>query len=136
MIDVYDQPLVSNGYTLSSEPHRLGYLIPSDPQSPLGELREQYAEQGYLWLKGILDRDAILAFRKYYFELMEPTGIIAPGTDPGEGIASGQLSSRSLHDKLLMELVRTAAYEAFCLDARIWQFYDRFLDGPTYLHKR
>lgn len=136
MLAVYDQPLVSNGYTLSNEPHRLGYLIPSDPQSPLEELREQYAAQGYLWLKGILDRDAVLAFRKYYFEMMLPTGIIAPGTDPAEGIASGQLSSRSLHDKLLMELVRTAAYEAFCLDPRIWQFYDRFLGGPSYLHKR
>ncbi len=136
MIAVYDQPLVSNGYTLSNEPHRLGYLVPSDPQSPLEELREQYAAQGYLWLKGILDRDAVLAFRGRYFETMQPTGTVAPGTDPIDGIASGIAGDRSLYEKLLMEFVRTAAYEAFCLDPRIWQFYDRFLGGPTYLHKR
>ncbi len=136
MIAVYDQPLVSNGYTLSNEPHRLGYLTPSDPWRPLEELREQYAAQGYLWLKGFLDRDAVLAFRGRYFEAMMPTGMIAPGTDPIDGIYSGQPVDRSLHEKLLMEFVRTAAYEAFCLDARIWQFYDRFLDGPSYLHKR
>jgi ectoine hydroxylase-related dioxygenase (phytanoyl-CoA dioxygenase family) len=35
-----------------------------------------------------------------------------------------------------MEFVRTAAYEAFCLNERIWQFYEAFLDGAVYLHKR
>lgn len=136
MIAAYDQPLVSNGYTLSNEPHRLGYLTPSDPQSPLEELREQYAAQGYLWLKGMLDREAVLNFRRYYFETMLPTGVIAPGTAPADGMYSGQPGDRSLHEKLLMEFVRTAAYESFCLDPRIWQFYDRFLGGPSYLHKR
>jgi ectoine hydroxylase-related dioxygenase (phytanoyl-CoA dioxygenase family) len=136
MIDVYDQPLVSNGYTLSNEPHRLGNLVPSDPAAPLDDLREQYAAQGYLWLKGFLDRETVLAFRRRYFEAMAETGIVAAGTDPTEGIYSGHAGDRSLHDKVLMEFVRTAAYEAFCLNPRIWQFYDRFLGGPSYLHKR
>jgi ectoine hydroxylase-related dioxygenase (phytanoyl-CoA dioxygenase family) len=136
MLSVYDPPLVSNGYPLSSAPHRLGHLVPSDPQAPLAELREQYQAQGYLWLKGILDRDTILAFRGRYFVAMSATGILAPDTDPVEGLYSGRAPDRSLHDKLVMEFVRTAAYEAFCLDARIWQFYEAFLDGPVYLHKR
>ena len=136
MLAVYEQPLVSNGYTLSGEPHRLGRLIPSDPQAPLAELREQYAAQGYLWLKGFLDRATVLRFRERYFEAMQPTGMLAAGTDPADGIYSGQPIERSTHDKLVMEFVRTAAYEAFCLDPRVWQFYDRFLGGPSYLHKR
>ena len=35
-----------------------------------------------------------------------------------------------------MEFVRTAAYESFCLQPKLWRFYDAFLQGPSYLHKR
>src|SRR5690349_3494713 len=112
MTAVCDQQLISNGYILSNEPHRLGRLIPSDPSAPLAELRDQYAAQGYLWLKGLLDRDAVLAFRERYFETMMQVGIVAPGSDPVDGIFSGQVADRSRHDKLLMEFVRTAAYES------------------------
>lgn len=136
MLNMYDQPLVSNGYTLSSEAHRLGRLTPSDPHAPLANLREQYAAQGYLWLKGFLDRDAVLAFRKRYFSVMAEVGLIALGSDPTDGIFSGEAIDHALHDKLLMEFVRTAAYEAFCLQPRLWEFYDRFLAGASYLHKR
>lgn len=131
-----DQPLVSNGYMLSTAPHRLGFLEPSDPRTPLAELRAQYRAQGYLWLKGLLDRKAVLAFRKRFFDHLLPTGIVTPDSDTGDGVYSGQPVDRSLHDKLLMEFVRAAAFEAFCLDARIWHFYEHFLEAPVYLHKR
>jgi ectoine hydroxylase-related dioxygenase (phytanoyl-CoA dioxygenase family) len=35
-----------------------------------------------------------------------------------------------------MECVRWAAYEAFCLAAPIIEFYEDFLEGAVYLHKR
>lgn len=38
--------------------------------------------------------------------------------------------------KVLLESVRWAAYEAFCLAEPIVRFYENFLEGPTYLHKR
>src|ERR671933_630221 len=110
MLAVYDQPLVSNGYTLSNETLRLVYLVPTDPRLPMEELREQYREQGYLWLKGLLDRDSVLAFRRRFFESMRPTGMVAAGSDGAEGLFSGTPPDRSLHDKLVMEFVRTAAY--------------------------
>jgi ectoine hydroxylase-related dioxygenase (phytanoyl-CoA dioxygenase family) len=100
------------------------------------ELREQYRAQGYLWLKGLLDRKRVLAFRGRFFEAMRHSGMLMEGSDPAEGIYSGSPPDRGLHEKLLMEFVRTAAYEAFCLDERIWQFYEAFLEGPVYLHKR
>jgi ectoine hydroxylase-related dioxygenase (phytanoyl-CoA dioxygenase family) len=128
--------LVSNGIELSDRPDRLGWLIPSDPERPIAALREQYQEQGYLWLRGILERNEILAFRRRYFVAMLPTGMVAAGSDAVEGIASGQPVDHELHKKLLMEFVRTAAYEAFCLQPRIWQFYEKFLGGAVYLHKR
>ena len=39
-------------------------------------------------------------------------------------------------NKVLMEQVRTAAYESFCLQPKLWRFFDAFLAGPVYLHKR
>ncbi len=133
---VYEQPLVSNGYALSSAPDRLGRLVPSDPATPMNALREQYRAQGYLWLRGFLERERVLAFRRRYFETMLPTGLIAPDGDLTAGRSTGQPFDRDLHNRLLMEVVRSAAFEAFCLDERIWRFYEAFLDGPVYLHKR
>lgn len=128
--------LSSNGYTLSAAPDRLGQLVPSDPRQSRAALWEQYQAQGYLWLKGFLDRDAVLAFRRRYFEAFRDTGLLAPQTDPEAGIYShGAIDNAAMH-KRLMEFVRSAAFEAFCLATPIWQFYEAFLEGPVYLHKR
>ena len=43
-----ERTLISNGYTLSSAPNRLGWLEPTDPALPFSTLREQFAAQGYL----------------------------------------------------------------------------------------
>lgn len=126
--------LESNGYTLSDAPNRLGRLISTDPRRPLAELREQYQAQGYLWLKGLLDRAEVLAFRRRYFAAFGE--LIADGTDALEGIYSGVEIATGQQNKLLSEIVRWAAYEAFCLSAPIWQFYERFFEGAPYLHKR
>jgi ectoine hydroxylase-related dioxygenase (phytanoyl-CoA dioxygenase family) len=136
MQTVLDKPLISNGYTLSTAPDRLGWLTPSDPRASMAALRDQFRDQGYLWLKGILDRDEVLAFRRRYFAAFRPTGLVAPDSDPADGIYSGGGERKDLIQKMLVEAVRWAAYEAFCLSKPIWQFYEAFFDGPVYLHKR
>ena len=128
--------LVSNGYTLSTAPNRLGRLVPTDPARPLPALRDQLRAQGYLWLKGFLKREVVLNLRRRYFELMQPTGIVEPGTDLQLALFSGKPDTTGLHQKLLMEFVRSAAYESFCLQPQLWEFYDTFLGGASYLHKR
>jgi len=125
-------PLMSNGYPLSSEPNRLGRLTPTAPHQPREKLWEQYQAQGYLWLKNILPHQEILAFRQRYFKTMGK--LIAPETDPVDGIWSGELAPN--FNRELVEIVRWAAYESFCLMTPIWQFYEMFLEGPAYLHKR
>ncbi len=124
--------LVSNGFPLSCEPQRLGRLAPTDWRQPRAALWEQYQAQGYLWLKHLLPPAEVLAFRRRYFEALNQ--MLAPGSDPVDGIASGL--SLPNFNRELVEIVRWAAYEAFCLMAPIWQFYEMFLEGPVYLHKR
>lgn len=128
--------LVSNGYPLVKSPEQLGRLAPSTPDAPIDELREQLKLQGYLWLRGFFPREDVIALRRRFFERMQPTGILAEGADVSEGIFSGQRDQSGQTTRLLMEFVRTAAYESFCFQPRLWGFYELFLGGDVYLHKR
>lgn len=131
-----DFQLSSNGYDLQMTPDRLGWLTPTDPGVPMKQLREQYQAQGYLWLKGILPRQTVLDFRRRYFTAFLETGLVHRDFDPIEGIYSGGGEDRVAINRALMTFVRTAAYEAFCLMDEMWRFYDVFLEGDSYLHKR
>ncbi len=128
--------LRSNGFTLAATPDRLGTLVPTDPAQPRAALWDQYQAQGYLWLKGILDRQAVLDFRQRFFAAFAHTGLLAPGTSPAEGIYAGGGEDAQATHKVLMEVVRWAAYESFCLADPIVRFYQMFLEGEPYLHKR
>ena len=128
--------LVSNGYPLVNTDAQLGQLVPSDPLTPINELKGQLKHQGYLWLRGFFPRDEVIAFRRRFFERMQAAGIVAEDTDPGEGFFSGRRDPTGQSTKLLMEFVRTAAYESFCFQPRLWGFYELLFDGDVYLHKR
>ena len=128
--------LRSNGQDLSTEPSRLGRLIPSDPNEHIQTLRTALNHQGYLWLKGILPRAEVLALRARFFERMAITGILASHSSPEDGIFSFARDTTGRTTRLLMEFVRTAAYEAFCFHPAIWQFYEKLMGGDVYLHKR
>lgn len=128
--------LISNGFPVVNSPEQLGQLAPSTPNAPIDELREQLKAQGYLWLRGFFPREEVIALRRRYFERMKPTGILAEDTDVGEGLFSGRRDQSGQTTRLLMEFVRTAAYESFCFQPRLWGFYEQLLGGDVYLHKR
>lgn len=132
--DVQAMHLESNGFALSTAPNRLGYLVPTDPRQSRAALWEQYEAQGYLWLKGLLDPKEVLEFRRRYFSAFLNTPLLAPGIDPQTGIYSGEELPN--FNRQLIEIVRWAAFESFCLSKPIWQFYEMFLEGAPYLHKR
>ena len=129
------QPLVSNGYALSSAPNRLGALTSSPATLSIQAVRQLLQSQGYVWFKGFFERAEILAFRRRFFDAFKQAGLIRSGSDPQQGLFSGHDDTR-LTQKILMEFVRTAAYEAFCLHPKLWQFYDTYFESPSYLHKR
>jgi ectoine hydroxylase-related dioxygenase (phytanoyl-CoA dioxygenase family) len=128
--------LSSNGYTLSSSPNRLGALVPTPATSSIEKLREQFRAQGYLWLKNFFTRAEILAVRSRYFASLREAGLIVANSDPADGLYSGHKDNSGTARKLIMEFVRTAAYESFCFHPKLWQFYEAFLGGAVYLHKR
>ncbi|UNI22211.1 Phytanoyl-CoA dioxygenase [Purpureocillium takamizusanense] len=67
-------------------PSSVSPLRASRPSEPLSALRQRYASDGYLFLKGLLPRDDVLAARAAYFTSLAPTGVLKPGTRPVDGI--------------------------------------------------
>jgi ectoine hydroxylase-related dioxygenase (phytanoyl-CoA dioxygenase family) len=127
--------LTSNGYPLASGLHRIGRLTPTKASEPIDKIREIYKAQGYVWLQGFFPRETVQGFRNHFFNAFANSGLLKAGTNPTDGIYSGQDDKR-VTNKILMEVARTAAYESFCLQEKLWQFYDALLSGPSYLHKR
>ena len=130
-------PLRSNGFVLDDRPERLGRLRPTSGSGVgVPALRDRFAADGYVWLKGCLPRDEVLDFRGHFFRQFADTGLLVPDSDPRDGIYGGSDHDAELARRRLMEIVRSAAYEAFCLHPRLWRLLDEFVGGPSYLHKR
>lgn len=131
--------LTSNGYRLDPAPRRLGELrpVPDGQRHDRGALWERLRRDGYLFLPGALDRDEVLAFRRYYFAELAGTGLVAPGTDPAAGLAAdGPVDRQALRRVLFGRIVPGEAYRRFCTQPAIRDFYAWLLAGRTFLHRR
>ena len=131
-----ERPLLSNGYTLASRPDRLGWLVPSYPGLPIDVLRDQYDVQGYVWLKHLIAPAEVWDFRARYFAALRSAAMIAPESNPVDGIYAGSGENKRLVTEKLVEISRWARYEAFCLAKPIVDFYEALFQAPIYLHKR
>ncbi|KAI5924117.1 hypothetical protein F4810DRAFT_719378 [Camillea tinctor] len=67
-------------------PEEVALLRVSYPSEPLDVLRQRYETEGYVFLKGLIPRSEVLSARESYFQSMAPTGVLAPGSAPVEGL--------------------------------------------------
>lgn len=58
---------------------------------------------GYLLLRGHLDADLVTNFRRYYFEKLAPTGVLARSAPPILGRDSGEEFDRALMRSILFD---------------------------------
>ncbi|KAJ6442441.1 phytanoyl-CoA hydroxylase [Purpureocillium lavendulum] len=88
--DTKTQPTISGVHLRVNDgplvPSSVSLLHASNPSEPLSTLRERYASDGYLFLKGLIPRDDVLAARAAYFSSLAPSGVLKPGTLPVDGI--------------------------------------------------
>jgi ectoine hydroxylase-related dioxygenase (phytanoyl-CoA dioxygenase family) len=128
--------LRADGRTLETSPRRMGWLRESAPDEPFEALTVRFSHDGYLFLKGFLDRASVLDQRRRAFAHLNLAGLLRPGADPVLGLCADAPAERGEVNRRLMEYVRSAAFESFCMTPRLWQFMDRFVGGLSYLHKR
>ncbi|MEV6413490.1 phytanoyl-CoA dioxygenase family protein [Kribbella sp. NPDC051718] len=119
--------LTSNGYVLP--PERLGVLseVPRRERGDREALRGRLARDGYLFLRGLLDPAVVLEFRRYYFE--------ATGVADSRGVPA-EVERGELRRVLFGEVVPGAEYGAFCAQPALRGWYEWFLGGETFLHRR
>jgi ectoine hydroxylase-related dioxygenase (phytanoyl-CoA dioxygenase family) len=81
--------LMSNGVPIPFErfaPMRDSSALIDDPEG----LREQFRQDGYVYLRRVIDRDEVINLRGEYFSMFEPS-YLKDGTSPEEGVFSGQV---------------------------------------------
>lgn len=131
--------VTSNGYRLDPSPARLGELrpVPDAQRHDRDALWQRLRRDGYLYLPGALDRDEVLAFRRYYFAALAGTGLVRTGTDPVTGLTGdGPVDRAALRHVLFGRIVPSERYRWFCTQPAIRDFYAWLLGGETHLHRR
>lgn len=132
-----DAALTSNGYRL--DPERWGALspVPESERCDRATLWERLQRDGYLFLPGLLDRDQVLAFRRYFFAALGEAGVTDPDADPMLGRDSGRpVDRQKLRTALFEHVVPGPEYEAFCTQPALWNWFGWMFADEVFLHKR
>ncbi|MCW5549557.1 MAG: phytanoyl-CoA dioxygenase family protein [Opitutaceae bacterium] len=80
--------IVSYGHELDMDDDKIGYLRDSsDAADDVGELRRRFAEDGYLYMKGYLDRDAVLEARAALTDRLAAAGVLDENYPTIEAVA-------------------------------------------------
>lgn len=93
-------------------------------------LRERMAEDGYLLIRGLHDREAVLAARRQILEKLAAKGMLAPNTPLMDGIFNSDYpeptSTGSMENKVLTQM---PAFKAVVEGAPVMNFFGQFLGG-------
>jgi phytanoyl-CoA hydroxylase len=150
------QLFVNDGPLHTSE---VGHLRRSSPDLPIEELRRRYAEDGYVYLKGLIPRRVVTTARERYFQYLAPTGILKPGTTPGQGIfdpakdrnlypgigagAAGANGHPGQHAAQFVDMAIQTHYQPwyadeFCRNRELFEFIQKFTgwEQDTFFCKR
>ncbi len=127
--------ITSNGVAVPTGPDHAAPLtesteLLSDPVA----LRRRYAEEGYLFLRGVLDPELVMATRAAYFEGFDP-GYLAPGTTPRQGVFSGRrpetLAAHGTPTHPAYAFVRGPAWQRLVADPALVALAEEVLGGPA-----
>jgi len=120
-----EQVLTSNGFPIDTSPGKFGELRASnDILKDPAALRARMAEDGYLLLRGYLDKQVVLNARRELLAKLSAAGDIDTRYPLDEAVFSG----RSTWTPAMTKDLRTgAAIRALCHEGRIIQFFEGFL---------
>jgi ectoine hydroxylase-related dioxygenase (phytanoyl-CoA dioxygenase family) len=111
-------------------PLRDSSAVRSDPEA----IRARYAEDGYLYMKGVLDPAAVKALREAYFAQFDRSYLRA-GTNPADGVFSGRrphgLPPHGVTGHPAHAFVRSSRFEVFASDPAFAALAQDVLGGPV-----
>jgi ectoine hydroxylase-related dioxygenase (phytanoyl-CoA dioxygenase family) len=126
--------LFCNRIKLSPAPDKLGELHESnDILGDLNALRSRMADEGYLFFRGLIDREVVLEARREIFLKYAIIGEIDSINHPVmEGIQQKDSYVDQVNLLAFTESIRTGvAYQNVVLNERLISFYEAFLGGKT-----
>ena len=124
----------SFGYELDTHPEKFGDLRASnDILDDVGALRQRMAEDGYLFMRDVLNQEVVMAARREILEKLASIGEIDTTNHPLiEGIASGQSERRRVDIKQFNKGLRVGeAIRALVHRGNVIRFYEKFLGGEV-----
>ena len=129
-------PLTSNRRAL--DPERIAWLqpVPDAERHDRGALLARLRRDGYLYLRGLLDVERVLNFRRYYFTRLAACGLTRPGTPPELGLQGDHVDLARVRQVLFDEVVPGPEYEALCRAPELMALFELLLGGELHLHKR
>ena len=127
---VLPDTLTSNGNAFDLSNETFGEL--RDSKSLLGDtaaLHERFAEDGYLFLRGYLDKEKVLAARRELIGKLDEIGLIDRSHPFMDSIFSGDTSGISASDRqeFTHNLRSGPALKEVCFSGRIMSFFEQFL---------
>jgi ectoine hydroxylase-related dioxygenase (phytanoyl-CoA dioxygenase family) len=101
-------------------------------------LREHFRRDGYLLLRGVLDRQSVVDLREHYLARLTQARDQAAATEPSRVDApmDGELPAYGTCGHPAYDLVRSSRFDAFTRDERLAGISETLLDGPSVLLPR
>ncbi len=126
--------LTSHGYVFDLNPSAFGELRDSSPLlADLAALHQRYEDDGYLLLRGYLDRELVLAARRELVEKLDSVGLIDRHAPLLDAIYSGRNDGLSQIDRrAFARSLRTGpALRKVVHQGRVIEFFTRYLGGAV-----
>jgi hypothetical protein len=104
-----------------------------------GAIRARMAQHGYLFFRGVLAQDAILAVRHEILQLCAESGWLKAGSAIDEGIAAGGVTWTEPQPEFMAvynKIMRSEAFHNLALDPGLLTMFDRLFGEPTLAHPR
>lgn len=119
--------LYSYGHRLDMDEDRVGLLRDSsDAATDFEELRRRFADDGYIYMRGYLDRNEVLAARASLTDRLADAGVLDPAHPAIDGVCipgSGYVFKPEITDN-------NPAVQNLLYTGKLTDFYGKFFDEP------
>lgn len=103
------------------------------------DLRERARLEGYLFFRGLLDREAVTAVRREIAAILAEAGWLRPGTPPADAIAAEgacYVEPQPEYMRVYNRIMCLESFHALAHQQSLLQLFDTLFGEPTLVHAR